>query len=893
MDMKITRAVSSWFSTSVVIGAIACATPSLADVIPDTNNTEQSSSQLTTTNTVEVTKNIPQLSEVELPKTSADFSVQSTLQGEVVQVTAVKVNRTDKGVEVILETGVKSESLKVTPKTDGNSYVADIPNAQLKLTSGETFRQEKPVSGITEVTVNNIDANNIRLTVTGEASVPAVELFDTDQGLVFGVTITATTSQQPTTTPEQTTPEQKPTPPTTEDEQKPIELEVTASPDTGYRVPNTSLGTKTDTPLRDIPGTVQVIPRQLIQDQGARSIADAVRNYGLIPSTNSSRIFDLYTIRGFEGGGNTLRNGLRDFVNRSTLGNDLSNVERIEILKGPASVLYGQLEVGGIINIVTKQPLDTPYYAVDFGVGSFGFYKPAIDLSGPVTSDKKLLYRLNADFENRDYFNDFTFSRRFQIAPVVTWRIGDNTTLTIEGQYYTRKTNSASTVALPAEGTVLPNPNGKIPLSRYVGEPKDDLLDRTTYRIGYNFKHRFSDNWSLQNAFNALFMRYNQNVASINGLRPDKRIATRTVQFYEGSVWNNYIMDTNLVGKFNTGSIQHQLLLGFDLYRNRSPVFANKSLSLAPIDLFNPVYGSNRGSLITSTNTDDTNDALGIYAQDQISLADNLKLVLGGRFDWVETKSIVTNYITSLSTTTSQADSAFTPRVGIVYQPIKPVSFYASYSRSFTQNVGGGFSRGDIFEPSRGTQYEVGVKADFGDKLSATLALFDLTKDNVLTQDLRDIRFFIQTGEQKSQGIELTLAGEILPGWNVVASYAYLDARITKDTRYPVGNRLQNAPEHTASLWTSYIVPQGDLKGWGLGLGLFYVGKNEGDLFNTFQLPSHLQTDAAIYYRKDNLDLSLNFKNIFDVEYYESARSILSVVPGDPFTVEFRAGWKF
>ncbi len=669
----------------------------LAKPVVDIANDNKPLPQQTSASTVELTQRVLRASDFEVNRTSTDLLVQSPSDttpspaSQVVQITNVKVNATDKGVEVILETNAKSEGLQVTPKIEGNSYTVNILNAQLRLVSGDTFRQEKPATGIAEVVVSNVDANTIRLTVTGEAGVPPVELFDSDQGLVFGVSAPApaSTAQQPPPTPEQKPP--------TRETQEPIELEVTGSPDRGYRVPNTSLGTKTDTPLRDIPGTVQVIPRQLIEDQGARDVTEAVRNYGLMPSTNSSKTFDLYTIRGFEGGGNTLRNGLRDFVNRSTLGTDLSNVERIEILKGPASVLYGQLEVGGIVNIVTKQPLNTPYYAVDFGVGSFGFYKPAIDLSGPLTSDKSLLYRLNADFENRDYFNDFTFSRRFQIAPVIAWRIGDNTTLTIEGQYYTRQTNSGRT--LPAEGTVLPNPNGKILLSRYVGEPEDDLLDRTTYRIGYNFKHRFSENWSLQNAFNALFMRYNQNVASINGLRPNKRTATRTVQFYEGSVWNNYIMDTNLVGKFNTGSIQHQLLLGFDLYRNRNPVFANKSSSLAPIDLFNPVYGSNRGSLITSTNTDDTNDAFGIYAQDQISLADNLKLVLGGRFDWVETKSIVTNYITSSSTTTSQSDSAFTPRVGIVYQPIKPVSLYASYSRSFTQNVGTSFGRGDIFRP--------------------------------------------------------------------------------------------------------------------------------------------------------------------------------------------------
>ncbi|MEH2273819.1 MAG: TonB-dependent siderophore receptor [Nostoc sp.] len=818
---------------------------------------------------------------------------------DVVSVTDVKVNPTDKGIELILVTP-NSQKLQVRGTTEGNSYIADIPNAKLQLVSGESFRQQKPAVGIAEVTVVSLDANTLRVTVTGETGAPTVELFDsTQQGLVFGVTAAtrqslqrgeppqsaaSSTAQQPT----QTIPK-----PANSEEQKPIELEVIGTPEASYRVPRTSVGTKTPTDLRDIPGTVQVIPRAVIDDLGARNLSDVVQAYGLTPSFNSSKITDNFTIRGFLGFGNTLRNGLRDEANRSILGTDLSNVERVEILRGPASVLYGQLEAGGVVNIVTKQPLDTPYYALDFGVGSFNYYQPSIDFSGPLTSDKKLLYRLNADFENRDSFTDFSYSRRFQITPVITWRIGDNTTLTVEGEYYTRNTTLGYT--LPAEGTILPNPNGNIPLSRFVGEPDDELAERTTYRIGYDFKHRFNDNWSLQNTLHTLFLRADQTAAFISALNPDKRIATRSVQYYRNNIWDNYIMDTNVVGKFNTGSISHQLLLGFDLYRNYiiNDDTGNTFYSLAPLDLFNPVYGSDRGSLTSGNRTFNKNDAVGVYAQDQISLTDNLKLVLGGRFDYVDSKAISTNILTNLTTTTYQSDTAFTPRVGIVYQPIKPISLYASYSQSFTQNVGTDIN-GSAFKPSHGTQYEVGVKADLlSDKLSATLALFDLTKDNVLTPNLQNTRFNIQSGEQRGRGVEFTLTGEVLPGWNVIASYAYLDGRVTEDNRYPVGNRLQNAPEHTASLWTSYFVPKGSLKGWGVGLGLFYVSEKEGDLFNTFQLPSYFLTNAALYYRKDNLDLSLNFKNLFDVEYFESSRGILDNVPGDPFTVELRARWKF
>ena len=314
-----------------------------------------------------------------IPNRSASLLVQSS--GEVIEVTTVKVNATDNGVEIILET-TKGDQLQVLNRSSGNSYIADIRNAQLRLPNNNTFRQQKPVAGITEITVTNQDANSIRVIVTGETSLPTVELFDSDEGLIFGfrgVASAATTPQpeqpaattpqpeQPAATtpqPEQpaaTTPQPEQPASETESEQpaaeadEPIELVVTGSQDSGYNAPDASTATRTDTPLLEIPQAIQVIPRQVIEDQRVQRVSDALRNVSGVTPNVSYSTPDTYTIRGFSADTN-LRNGFRQ--DNFSAFTDTSTIERIEVLKGPASILYGQLEPGGIVNYITKQPLD-------------------------------------------------------------------------------------------------------------------------------------------------------------------------------------------------------------------------------------------------------------------------------------------------------------------------------------------------------------------------------------------------------------------------------------------------------------------------------------------------------------------------------------------------------
>lgn len=824
--------------------------------------------------------------------------VAMPVRADVVQVTDVQLNPTASGLEVILKRA-SGASPQVFTTSDNQTLLIDVNNAQLSLPGGQEFRSENPVDGITSVTVTFLSNNSIRVTVTGDQAVPKAQLIPSPQGLVLrlsapSVTAEVTpTSETPQTQPSAgSTPGAEPEVPTEVPEvEEEIEIVVTdeQEPEAGYQVPNATSATRTDTPIRDIPQSIQVIPQQVLEDRQVQRVEDALENVSGVQQTLSSlNIATGFLIRGFDTT-NIYRDGLRDPTNFIS-GSELANVDRIEVLKGPAAVLYGQGELGGLVNLVTKQPLTEPFYSVQGTVGNFNLYGGAIDLTGPLNESRTLLYRFNASAQRSDTFIDFSEIERYQIASVLTWRIGENTTLTFEGDYQDRRYPEVP--GLPAVGTVLSSPFGELPRERFLGEPDFNFRDIESLRIGYRFEHRFSENWLVRNSFKAAFQSLESEFAFPLGLQDDNRTFE---QLYattnEPDDRDVYAFDTHVVGTFQTGSIQHQVVFGvnFDRYTVSRNIFLAE---LAPIDIFNPVYGRTPGDIVRRIITNQRSESLGFYIQDQISLLENLKLVLGGRFDMVnqEQENLVS------STTSEQEDEAFSPRVGIVYQPIQPVSLYASFSRSFNPATPGTIlASGAAAEPERGTQYEVGIKTEFlQGRLSSTLAFYELTRSNVLTPSPTDPFASVQTGEQRSRGVELDVAGEILPGWRVIASYAYTDAEITQDNEYGIGNRLINVPKNSASLWTTYEVQNGGLKGLGFGVGLRYVGEREGDLENSFTLPSYLRTDAAIFYKRNNFRAALNVNNLFDTEYFEAAQyGRAGVFPGAPLTVIGTIGLEF
>ncbi|MDF5706212.1 MAG: TonB-dependent siderophore receptor [Nostoc sp. S4] len=835
----------------------------------------------------QATGKIRQLSELEPVVTSAKMLlVQSstpanTPQTEVVQVTGVKANPTAKGVEVILQT-TKGEQLQITNRSAGNNFIADIPNAQLRLPSGEafTFRSQKPIAGVSEITVTNFDANTIRVSAIGETGVPTVELFDSaDEGLIFSVATAASIAQQSQTqpTPEQPESQTQPKPSTQGDQ--PIELVVTGEQD-GYSVPDSTTATKTDTPQRDIPQSIQVIPQQVIKDQQITRISDAVRNVsGVTIQGDFANLSDTYNIRGFTTYA-TLRDGfyaIGNFVNPT-------NIERIEVLKGPASVLYGQFEPGGVVNYVTKKPLDYPYYSAEFTDGSFSTYRPSLDFSGPLNSDKSILYRLNVAYENSGSFVDFLNEKVLSIAPALTFKLGKATTLTFQYEY------------LNADRTfydgLLPDPNVfNVPINRFLGEP-GDYYSAQSHFINLTLNHSFNKNLRLRSAFSVKLTDGDDLAFRPDSLDADGRTVLRRYAV-DRNLYRNYSLQTDLIGNFNTGSVQHQVLLGLEWNKDLQGFdYLRSTTSLTPsIDLFNPVYGASPPPEFDEASERERygRDTIAFYLQDQITLLPNLKLLAGGRYDFINRKNTVRpldptgNNLIGDESVDHLYNEAFSPRVGIVYQPIEPISIYASYSRSFNPSDSRTVD-GTQLPPERGTQYEVGVKGELiKDRLSATFAAYDITKENVATTDLNNPDYSIAAGEVKSRGLEFDVSGQILPGWNVIASLFHNDAFVSKDDSLPVGNSLVNAPGIGGSLWTTYEIQDGNWKGLGFGGGVFYTGDREAELPNTFKIPSYVRADASIFYKRDRWRVGLNLKNFTSTRYYDSQGYYLR--PGEPLTV--------
>lgn len=811
---------------------------------------------------------IPQLSDIDHPATT----VEQWLSQAAIQVTNVRVNSTEKGLEVILET-TQGEQLQPVNKSEGNNFIADIPNAQLRLSGDNVFRQDKPLAGITGVIVTNLDANTIRVTVTGEAGLPTVELSDSpNEGLIFEVIPVASSApqtQQPSSN--------QPNEPAAQREE-PIELVVTGEQE-GYSVSNTTTGTRTDTPLRDIPQSIQVVPRQVLDDRQVTSIGEALENVSGVVNQGSYSGFDpALTLRGFDVGafqGQYFRDGSRLFVRGFP---QTFNLERLEVLKGPASVLYGQAEVGGIINLVSKLPRSEPFYSVFGTIGSFDTYEGAFDFSGPLNEKKTVQYRLNALYSNTGSFRDFVEGEKLLIAPVISWTISPNTSLTIDGEF----SDISQTIddGIPAIG----NRPADIPRSRFLNEPFSNY-DKKEYSIGYVFNHQFNNNLSVRNSFRAQWIddeRYYPYTSSLNETTGE----LSRESYYSGGYYENYSSQTDLIGKFATGAIKHQLLLGFEYAKTvESPEFGFGDYP--SINIFNPVYARQKYPKSPIFFRDDTTTSLGFYLQDQVEVSPNLKLVFGGRFDSFD-QNRSTRDLGDPKQEFEQSDSEFSPRLGIVYQPNDAVSLYAAYTRSFKPSFGASRNfDNSVFKPEKGTQYEIGVKTDFlNGRLNAILAGYILTKQNVTTTDPVNSNFSIQTGEQTSKGIELDITGEIRPGWKIIASAAYIDASITEDNTFQVGNRLANVAETSASLWTTYELQRGDAKGLGFGLGLYYVGDRFGDLDNSYILPNYFRTDAALFYRRDNWKAQLNIKNLFDVEYFAgSDGGRTRVQPGAPFTI--------
>lgn len=642
--------------------------------------------------------------------------------------------------------------------------------------------------------------------------------------------------------------------------------------------------TKTNTPLVETPQSISVVTADQIDAQGVQSLGGAFRySAGVAGEVNGGQDtrYGGLQIRGFDVTGNSFyKDGLRlpgTGGERATfLTIEPYGAERIEILKGPASILYGQNNPGGVVNYVSKRPTDYAFGEVSASAGQFDRYQGELDVGGPIEGTT-LSYRLTAVARDGGNQVDTVRDDRVFLAPAITWKPTDRTTLTALAHYQKDKAGWGLQF-LPAVGTVFSNGGRKIGTDAFLGVRNFDRYDTEQASVGYLFEHEFNDNVVVRQNLRYAHLDNQQEIAYGGGYvdidgdfagDPESGRLNRFVGASRSKL-DTFAVDNQAQFQFDTGPVRHTMLIGFDYrasdYSDTSIAYTTTGdLTIDPFDPDNRDPGLVRGA--STTERADQKQA-GLYFQDQLKLG-GWTLVLGGRQDWADTKLIDNGERDSAS--------AFTGKAGLIYNFANGLAPYVSYSESFlpTLNLG---PQG-LFAPETGQQYEAGVKYQPpGWNAFITGAIFDLARQNV-------VRFTgpgftaEQAGEIRSKGFEIEAVASLVEGLNLRGGYAYIDAEVTKDgTPDPAnpgapsakGKRPTTVPKHRFSLWADYRLQAGPLAGVGFGGGVRVVSSTFGDDQNTFRVPRATVFDGVVSYKKDSYEFAVNGSNIFDKKYVAS-----------------------
>lgn len=663
----------------------------------------------------------------------------------------------------------------------------------------------------------------------------------------------------------------------------------------GIVAKRSATGSKTDSALSEIPQTINVVTQEEIKLRGVKSVTESLRyTPGITPVGFSDRvkIFDEPTSRGFSptplyldglhlpyGGGST----------GGALQIDPYALERIEVLKGPASVLYGQNQPGGIVNMVSKRPSATPLREIVLGGGSWERKYGAFDFGGPLDDQGQFLYRLTGVINDSGSQIDHADQKRMMLAPSLTWLPNERTSLTLFAQYQ-KDRDTPEAQGLPAYGTVYSTPNGRISRSLFIGEPGLNDYDREQFVVGYEIAHELDDIWTLkQNARYAYVDdRY---IAPLHGYsfltNPVTGLNDRSYQTRFGVDWSQtnkvFGIDNIAQAKFKTGELEHTLLLGVDYYHFNSKFLGLYDRSGPAIDLYNPVYGStfNFGS---PHRWDNTIRQTGLYVQDQLRWNDWL-LTLGGRYDFAETD----NKAPLSGTHSNVKDEEFTGRVGLAYQFDNGLTPYLSYAESFLPQTGTDVA-GKPFEPTAGEQYEAGIKYEpVGIDGFIQLSVYQIDQQNMLTTDLANPGFSTQSGAVRSRGVELEGKVNLTQNLRVMAAVSRNQSKWRSVNDGREGRTLARIPPLTASTWVDYTFDATPLAGLGAGLGARYVRSSYGSDYesSSFQIPSYTVYDAMLRYdleksplRLKGLGVKLNLENITDKKYVANCGGTLDCYYG-------------
>ncbi|OLL28132.1 TonB-dependent receptor [Burkholderia sp. SRS-W-2-2016] len=651
-------------------------------------------------------------------------------------------------------------------------------------------------------------------------------------------------------------------------------------------------GTKTDTPINEIPQTINVVTAQQIEMTRATDINQALRYVPGFSTYSSDNRSDWYAaLRGFTP--TLFVDGLAvpNTINLASWRVDPYMIDSLSVLRGPTSVLYGQGDPGAIVDVQSKLANGERIREMELQIGNFARKQIAFDLGDKLDKDGTLSYRVVGVARDGNAQIGPNADQRVALSPSIRWQPSAATSVTLYATYLQDWTDTASNF-LPASGTILPNPNGVIPNTLYTGDPEFDRYGKRQASVGYQFEHRFNDVWTVRQS--ARFMHLSTDDWSVYGGGLDDTDPTMaTINRYAGIFqfnYNRFDIDNQAQANFRTGPLAHTVLAGFEY--NRQASTDSEQLALAPsLNLFNPVYTPVTTAIFSSpdayprTDLKSSMDSFGVYLQDQIKWQ-RWVFTLGGRQDWSITRQ---NDLMS-GTQQTQSDHAFTGRVGVTFLGDYGLSPYLSYSTSFNPLLGVNMADGSLPQPTRGRQIELGLRwQPPGKNLLLNAALYQINQTNVATPNLDDPTqsTYVQTGEVRSRGIELSAVGKLTHNLSVIAAYVYQDVKNVKandDTlnKWPVDIPR---PRQMASLWADWTWHTGVLEGVGFGAGVRYQSSAAGAADNSLTVPSYTLYDAAVHYDRRDWRFAINATNLFDRRYVGGCQSAAVCIYGNPRTV--------
>ncbi|MFC5476361.1 TonB-dependent receptor [Paraherbaspirillum soli] len=665
-----------------------------------------------------------------------------------------------------------------------------------------------------------------------------------------------------------------------------------AAPAGAYEVVESAAATKVAVPLHNVPQAVNVVPKAVMRDQNVLSVQDALQNVPGLSFSVGDGQRDQVTIRGFTAINDQFVDGVRD---DALYFRDLSNVDRIEVLKGPASVLYGRGSAGGLVNRVTKKPQAVPVMEVGATIGSEGQKRGEFDI-GAASADQQSLFRLTGALEDSNSFRNQYFLERQAIAPSFTFKLRPQTTLTVQADYLKDK-------RLADQG--VPSYRGRpveVPIETYYGAANGHeraFIQSEVSSGTITLDHAFDPDLKLHSVLRGYDYSLDRNYTSIDaiskGANPTVSIGqTRRLRDEHG-----YYFQNELSQKVQWGDTRHQLLYGIELGQQHKSELLTSRSKVATYDLFHPVLANLAplpANLVPGADNKNRVNIAALYLQDLATLSPQWKVLAGLRYDRLQQTR---DDRTARNLDLQRTDSTVSPRLGVVFQPIEQVSVYAAYSRSF-QPVSDSFSfraNSDQLKPTQTANKEIGVKMDVGTKASLTAAVFDMSQTNIQVADPANSNFSIPVGKQRTRGLELTFAGEIAPQWDVISSYSYMDGSIVESTERTSagtpfkGNTAALTPRHSLNLWLKRKFNDGYyVAGGAHAESVRYASPD-----NLSVLPGYGVINLGAGYEERKFDVAVTLKNLLNRKYFVAGHGGANDynMPGEPRSLLVSARYRF